>query len=93
MVRFLGAACAVLLGCFSIAQAATPSIVITVNDPQELQAKLVNAAEKVCAEARAHDVFDDFGSQDECVSDTIQTSLRRTVDRAAAGSQDVATAK
>ncbi len=34
--------------------------------------QVVAAAQDVCRRARAHDPFDDFGSLDECVENTLQ---------------------
>jgi len=36
------------------------------------RAQIVAAAEDVCRSARTHDPFDDFGSFDECVENTLQ---------------------
>ena len=59
--------------------AADPQIVINATDPATTHARLVTAAEKVCAEARAHDPFGDFGQQEECVASTVQGAQVRHV--------------
>jgi hypothetical protein len=34
--------------------------------------QLVEAAEQLCRTVRSHDLFDDYGSQEECVENTLQ---------------------
>jgi hypothetical protein len=54
-----------------VAMAADPQTVVTGTDPHTVRKELVAAAEHVCQQARANDPFGDFGSQDECVEDTL----------------------
>jgi hypothetical protein len=84
--RTLGAACAMILTSLSLAQAAAPQIVISDDGSQNVRAKLNDAAQKLCADARARDVFDDYGTQDECVTATISSITRRN--RGDIGSRD-----
>jgi hypothetical protein len=55
----------------TFAYAADTQIVVAGTDPQTVHSKLVQAAERVCSQARASDPFDDFGSQQECVENTL----------------------
>jgi hypothetical protein len=51
--------------------AAESQVVIAGTDPATVHAKLLAAADKLCATARSHDPLDDFGSQDECIENTL----------------------
>jgi len=55
----------------AFAYAADMQIVVGGTDPQAVHSKLVQDAEQVCTHARANDPFDDFGSQQECVENTL----------------------
>jgi LmbE family N-acetylglucosaminyl deacetylase len=39
--------------------------------------QLVAAAEQLCRSARLHDLFDDYGTQEECVENTLQGVQQR----------------
>jgi hypothetical protein len=53
--------------------------------------RLVTAAEDVCQAARLHDAFGDFGTQEECVENTLQTVQTRQA--AGTGGTQVSSAK
>ncbi len=62
---------AVSIAFSGAAFAADPQIVVAGTNPQTVHAEAVDAANKLCTEARANDPLDDFGSQDECVQNTL----------------------
>jgi hypothetical protein len=70
----------VTLVCATFAHAAEMKIVSANQDPKSVRAELVAAAEQVCRAARTHDYFGDFGTQEECVQDTLD-NLRHAAPR------------
>jgi hypothetical protein len=70
---------AATVGFGGAALAADPQAVVSGSDPQTVHTRLVAAAEKVCAQARANDPFGDYGSQGECVEDTLDHARMRHV--------------
>jgi hypothetical protein len=65
----------VLLAFAAVSAAHAEDTKILKIDPASKAARpqIVAAAEDVCRRARAHDPFDDFGSLDECVENTLQS--------------------
>ena len=51
--------------------AARPQIVIVGSDPAVVRTQVLHAADKLCAAAREQDPFEDFGSQDECIENSV----------------------
>ncbi len=85
-MRFAGAVCALFLGCVSVATAGEtdqtgPTIVVR-TDAQHLRPAVIEAAEKVCAKALENDKFYDFGTQEECVDETVTQTLGSTGSKA-----------
>jgi hypothetical protein len=60
-------------------------------DVQHLRPAVIEAAEKVCAKALANDKFYDFGTQEECVDETVTQTFASS--SRAAVLQRIATAK
>jgi hypothetical protein len=58
------------------ALAADPQITL-VTTPNQVHAKIVASANLVCTQARADDPLDDFGTQEECVDNTIHGAIVR----------------
>jgi hypothetical protein len=56
--------------------AADPQITL-VTTPNQVHAKIVASANLVCTQARADDPLDDFGTQEECVDNTIRGAVVR----------------
>jgi hypothetical protein len=71
MICASGALCAVLMSFSAPQPQPDHRIVVVASSPAEIRAKLVDAADKVCTQARANDPFGDFGSQEECIENTI----------------------
>jgi hypothetical protein len=76
MIRAAGAAFAAALFLSPAAFAAesqvaeSPSIVVRA-DASTMHTKLIEAAATLCKAARAQDPFDDFGSQEECIANSV----------------------
>jgi len=66
-----GALCAALLSLTAPAPAPDHQIVVVASSPYVAHQKAVDAADKVCAAARRNDPFGDFGSQDECIENSL----------------------
>ncbi len=84
MFRIVGALLAVSFLAAIPARAADPTVVIG-GDSGEAHvpwAKVIDAAEKVCRIARAHDLSGDFGTQDECVENSTRLLVVRHVEPA-----------
>ena len=71
MYKSIASLFAVSLAFSAAAYAADTHIVVAGTDPQTVHSELVNAAEKLCTDARANDPLEDYGSQEECVENTI----------------------
>jgi hypothetical protein len=69
-----GALCAVLLSLSAPAPAPDHRIVVQASDPFDAHQKAVVAAEKVCTAARSNDPFGDFGTQEECIENTLSSA-------------------
>jgi len=70
MTRLLTTAAALLL----LADAATAApfqTTVTARDTTTIHAKLIAAANKLCRAARAGDLDNEFGTQEECVANTV----------------------
>jgi hypothetical protein len=46
-------------------------IVVVASSRIAAHAQVIDAADKVCAAARKNDPFGDFGTQDECIENTL----------------------
>lgn len=67
----LAVTAAFLLAAASMAHAEDAEIVKIDGNPNKSRAQIIAAAEEVCRIARSHDFSDDFGSQEECVDNTL----------------------
>jgi hypothetical protein len=79
MFRTLGAlaiACTLSSAAFAAGDA---QIIVSASSRPALHAKLIDAANQVCATALANDPFDDFGSQEECVENSLRAVRRSHV--------------
>ena len=74
MIRTISAACLALTLAAPAFAANSTQITITASSKQALRAKLVEAANQVCAAALARDPFGDFGSQEECVENSMRAA-------------------
>ncbi len=71
-ICFLSAA--LFLGAAS-AHATEYRIVVRASDHRQLWSKVLEAASKVCAKARANDPFGDFGTETECIDNTVREAV------------------
>jgi hypothetical protein len=77
MLRFILAS---LVTCFAASPAAwagepqDPQVVVSGANPKQVHRAVVAAAEKLCREAIRHDIFADYGSQEECVAMTVHNA-------------------
>jgi hypothetical protein len=78
-----------VLAAASVAHAEdTQTNTITIqSDSRSARARAVDAAEKVCADARVHDPFDDYGTQEECVQNTLDRLYRTDASEGGLGRQ------
>ncbi|MEJ0045091.1 MAG: hypothetical protein WDN04_02280 [Rhodospirillales bacterium] len=83
MSRTAGTVFAALFSLSAAAQAAETQIVVTASDPQEARTKLYEAADKLCAAARSNDPMGDYGTQEECVANSVYAARRTYVSRSA----------
>jgi hypothetical protein len=62
------------LACAAVSAAHAEDTRILKIDPasKNSRAQILAAAEDVCRRARTHDPFDDFGTLDECVENTLK---------------------
>ena len=74
-----GAVCAILLAFSAPVTPVTQQVVVVDRSPAAVHAKVLTAAEQLCTKARANDPFGDFGSQDECVDNTLNNLHRRHI--------------
>jgi ribonuclease PH len=74
-----------MLHCSKIGatQAADTRMLVTATDPQSTRAKLFLAANKLCAAARRHDAMDDFGTQEQCVANSVKGARHMYISRSA----------
>jgi hypothetical protein len=68
---------ATLLSGVAAARAADVTVQIAGHSPSQVQHDVVVAAQKACADAIDHDAFGEYGTQESCVSATVQATLRR----------------
>jgi hypothetical protein len=74
-----GALCAALISFSLPASPPEHRIVVVDSNPVVIRAKLIDAAAKVCTAARAQDPFGEFGSQDECIENTLNGARRQHI--------------
>jgi hypothetical protein len=74
-----GALCAALISFSLPAQPPQHRVVVVDSSPAVVRARLIDAASQVCAAARAHDPFGDYGTQDECIENTLNSARRERI--------------
>ena len=79
MICATGALCAALMSFSAPAPQPEHRIVVVDSNPAVVRAKLVEAASQLCSAARAQDPFGDFGSQDECIENTLNGVRRQHI--------------
>jgi hypothetical protein len=79
MTCITGAVCAALISFSAPTSAPEHRVVVVASNPAVVRARLIDAASQLCTTARAQDPFGDFGSQDECIENTINSARRQHV--------------
>jgi hypothetical protein len=74
-----GVLCAALISFSAPAASPDHRIVVVDSNPAAVRAKLLDAASQLCTAARAQDPFGEFGTQDECIENTLNGARRRHI--------------
>jgi ABC-type metal ion transport system substrate-binding protein len=70
-----------LLSSMAVASAAAVTVKVAGRSPAEIRSEVIAAANKVCSAAIRADVFSDYDSQDECVTATVDATMKQVAAR------------